>query len=673
MPTAETPEHNRDDFRAATELAESYRRIRDEIGKVIIGQDSVVEELLIGLFARGHVLLVGVPGLAKTLLVSTVARISSLSFRRIQFTPDMMPSDITGTDILQDDPETGRRRFTFIAGPIFANMILADEINRTPPKTQAALLEAMQERHVTRRRRRPIPCPTRSSCWRRRTRSSRKGRIRCPKPSSTGSCSMCWSSIPPATRSSRSSSARPATRRPTPAVVLTAEQIVALQHLVRRIPVPDHVFQYARDLVRASRPQEPEAQAEMVRKCVSWGAGPRAGQSLILAAKARAVLARPAARRASPTSATSPSPCCGTGSSPPFTPKPKGSAPTNHRPAARGGTRRKRAGGRTLWSAAEPEPGDKPVTCPGRALVVAETHSERLDPDALARFGRLELLARLVVEGVMSGLHKSPFKGFSVEFAEHRQYGPGDEIRHIDWRAFGKTDRYYVKEYEEETNLKAMIVVDSSGSMGYAGRTVSKLEHARRMAASLAYLMISQRDAVGLVTFDTQVRSMIPPRSAPGHFSVICQALEATRTGGESRSRGILHALAERIRRRGLVIILSDGFDELDDSDLCAQAPEAPPSRGAVLSRAGARGRRVSVPQARCSFAISSGRITCCASTRRRSSAAYLERFRSFCRQLEGAGARDGGRLSPGLDGRAGREDAARLPVTAIAARGLTR
>ena len=188
-----------------------------------------------------------------------------------------------------------------------------------------------------------------------------------------------------------------------------------------------------------------------------------------------------------------------------------------------------------------------------------------LDPTALARFGRLELLARLVVEGVTAGLHRSPFKGFSVEFAEHRQYGPGDEIRHIDWRAFGKTDRYYVKEYEEETNLKAYIVVDSSGSMGYAGRTISKLEQARRMAASLAYLMIGQRDAVGLVTFDTSLRSMIPPRSAPNHFSVLCQALEATNTGGETALGVILHSLAERIRRRGLVIILSDGFDDLDN------------------------------------------------------------------------------------------------------------
>jgi uncharacterized protein (DUF58 family) len=187
-----------------------------------------------------------------------------------------------------------------------------------------------------------------------------------------------------------------------------------------------------------------------------------------------------------------------------------------------------------------------------------------LDPTALARFGRLELIARLVVEGVMSGLHKSPFKGFSAEFAEHRTYGPGDEIRHIDWRAYGKSDRYYVKEYEEETNLKAYLVVDSSGSMAYAGRTASKFEHARRLAASLAYLMVSQRDAVGLVTFDDSVRALIPPRSAPGHFSVLCQALEATTTGGETPLSGILHALAGRVRRRGLIVILSDGFDEVD-------------------------------------------------------------------------------------------------------------
>jgi uncharacterized protein (DUF58 family) len=194
----------------------------------------------------------------------------------------------------------------------------------------------------------------------------------------------------------------------------------------------------------------------------------------------------------------------------------------------------------------------------------ASPSDPQFDPSALARFGRLELIARLVVEGVMSGLHKSPFKGFSAEFAEHRQYGPGDEIRHIDWRAYGKSDRYFVKEYEEETNLKAYLVLDASGSMGYRGRTASKFEHARQLAASLAYLMISQRDAVGLVTFDTEPRALLPARSAPGHFSVLCKALERAGVGGETPLSGILHTLAERIRRRGLVIILSDGFDQID-------------------------------------------------------------------------------------------------------------
>src|SRR5690242_4584105 len=193
--------------------------------------------------------------------------------------------------------------------------------------------------------------------------------------------------------------------------------------------------------------------------------------------------------------------------------------------------------------------GHQPSTRRRGNPMTARAEPPPLDPTALARFGRLELIARLVVEGVMAGLHRSPFKGFSVEFAEHRQYGPGDEIRHIDWRAFGKTDRYYVKEYEEETNLKVYLVVDSSASMAYAGRTASKFEHARRLAASLAYLMIRQRDAVGLVTFDDSVRALIPARSAPGHFSVLCKALEETRTGGETPLSGILHALAERIER----------------------------------------------------------------------------------------------------------------------------
>ena len=285
------PQPTRDDVAAVAGLAEEYRRMREEIAKVIIGQDEVVDQLLVSLFARGHVLLVGVPGLAKTLLVSTVARILSLSFRRIQFTPDMMPSDITGTDILQDDPETGRRKFAFIAGPVFANMILADEINRTPPKTQAALLEAMQERHVTAGGQTyPLPDPFFVLA----TQNPIEQEGTYPLPEAQLDRFMLNVRVPYPTPDEELEILRSTTGDvpPEPHVTLTGEQIVALQHLVRRVPVPEHVFAYARDLIRASRPNEPEA-TDFVRKCVSWGAGPRAGQALILCAKARAVLSGP--------------------------------------------------------------------------------------------------------------------------------------------------------------------------------------------------------------------------------------------------------------------------------------------------------------------------------------------------------------------------------------------
>ncbi len=186
-----------------------------------------------------------------------------------------------------------------------------------------------------------------------------------------------------------------------------------------------------------------------------------------------------------------------------------------------------------------------------------------IDPTVLAKFGRLELLARLVVEGVLSGRHPSPFKGFSVEFAEHRPYGPGDEIRHIDWRAFGKSDRYYVREYEEHTNLNAYLVLDTSGSMGYAGASISKLEHARRLAAAIAYLMIKQRDAVGLVTSSDQPGGMIPARTAPDHFSVLCRAMETSAANGSVPLHRLLQTLASRLRRRSFLVVLSDAFDEL--------------------------------------------------------------------------------------------------------------
>jgi uncharacterized protein (DUF58 family) len=191
----------------------------------------------------------------------------------------------------------------------------------------------------------------------------------------------------------------------------------------------------------------------------------------------------------------------------------------------------------------------------------------RFDPTELRKYAGLTLLARQVVEGFLTGVHRSPYKGFSVEFAEHRQYTPGDEIRHIDWRAVGKTDRYYVKEYEEETNLNAYLLVDASGSMAYRGskKALSKFEYAQHVAASIAYLMLHQMDGVGLITLDTKVRDLIPPKASPKHLLRVLTTLENTAPGGETAMAPLWHELAgHHLKRRGMVLILSDFFDQID-------------------------------------------------------------------------------------------------------------
>ncbi|SFI56618.1 AAA family ATPase [Planctomicrobium piriforme] len=288
--TGEIPNRDAADFeaQAVRGLAVAYRRMREEIAKVIIGQDEVVDQLLIAMFSRGHCLLVGVPGLAKTLLVSTVARILQLSFRRIQFTPDLMPSDITGTDVLQDDPETGRRTFQFMQGPLFTHVLLADEINRTPPKTQAALLEAMQERHVTvgsNTYRLPSPFFVLAT----QNPIEQEGTYPLPEAQLDRFMFNTVVRYPSAAEELRILKQTTGSHEPELKPALTGQQILALQEVVRKVPVAEHVFLYARDLVRATRPNEPDA-SPFIKKYLSWGAGPRAGQYLILGAKARAIL-----------------------------------------------------------------------------------------------------------------------------------------------------------------------------------------------------------------------------------------------------------------------------------------------------------------------------------------------------------------------------------------------
>ena len=275
------------DLKLLEQLKSARESILHELRKVIVGQDEVVEQILTVLFANGHCLLVGVPGLSKTLLVSTLARILDLKFNRVQFTPDLMPSDITGTEILEDDPATGRRAFKFIHGPIFANMLLADEINRTPPKTQAALLQAMQEYRVTAG---GVTYPLALPFFVLATQNPIEFEGTYPLPEAQLDRFMYHISVGyPSDREEEEIVANTTSAyEAEPKTVLHVSQILELQRLVRRIPVSTHVVRYAVRLARASRPG---AQAQdFVRDWVSWGAGPRAAQYLVLGAKARAAL-----------------------------------------------------------------------------------------------------------------------------------------------------------------------------------------------------------------------------------------------------------------------------------------------------------------------------------------------------------------------------------------------
>jgi uncharacterized protein (DUF58 family) len=195
---------------------------------------------------------------------------------------------------------------------------------------------------------------------------------------------------------------------------------------------------------------------------------------------------------------------------------------------------------------------------------VTEDYRRFLDPGVISRLKGMDIKARLVVEGFVSGLHRGPYKGFSVEFAEHRQYMPGDPIKHLDWKVYGKTDRFYIKEFEEETNLRAYIIVDASGSMGYSSDGITKLEYGCYLAASLAYLMLKQQDSVGLLTFDTKLRKYIPPRSVKRHLHVLLKELSGLGAREETDLGQSLHQLAQRVKRRGLVILISDLLDDED-------------------------------------------------------------------------------------------------------------
>jgi MoxR-like ATPase len=283
-----TEQPSSDDLAALERIKQANATIRTELSKVIVGQQEVIDQLLLAIFSQGHCMLEGVPGLAKTLMVSTLARSLHLSFCRIQFTPDLMPSDITGTEVIQEDKATGRREFKFLPGPIFSNLILADEINRTPPKTQAALLEAMQEKQVTiGGQRHPLPLPFFVLAT--QNPIEQEGTYPLPEAQQDRFMFKVFVRYPGYAEEYRIAETTTAEFNPDVQPVLTTEEILRLQQIVRRVPVAPHIIHYALRLVRATRVEQPEA-PQFVRDWCSWGAGPRAVQFLLLGGKARAVL-----------------------------------------------------------------------------------------------------------------------------------------------------------------------------------------------------------------------------------------------------------------------------------------------------------------------------------------------------------------------------------------------
>ena len=469
---------------SAEKVAEGRERILAELRKVIVGQDEVVEQVLIALFTGGHCLITGVPGLAKTLLIKTLADILDLDFKRIQFTPDLMPSDITGTEIL--DEEQGTRRLRFVKGPIFAQIILADEINRTPPKTQAALLEAMQEYHVTAAGR---TYPLERPFFVLATQNPIELEGTYPLPEAQLDRFMFnivitylseddeVTVVTQTTGDGRPHAGADSERRRHPAVPGAR---AAGRH--RR---GDRALRRAAGRTRRGRavPGAPE----FVEKWVKWGAGLRGSQALVRGAQGARADARPLSRvdQGHP----------GAGQADP--------APPHHdqllrRVGAHQLRRDHRAAARGGAGAEERDVSDAVDRARSRQF---------LDPGGrrAPRHARAEGAHRSS-KGFLSGLHRSPFKGFSVEFAEYRQYIPGDDLATIDWKVYARSDRYYVKKFEEETNLDCHLLLDVSGSMGYGSHHgMTKFEYGACLAASLGYLMNRQRDAVGLTAFDERI------------------------------------------------------------------------------------------------------------------------------------------------------------------------
>ena len=463
-----------------------------------------------------------------------------LKFSRIQFTPDLMPSDITGTDLVQEDATTGRRQMVFAPGPIFANIVLADEINRTPPKTQSALLEAMQEHRVTIQGR-TYQLAEPFYVFATQNPIELEGTYPLPEAQLDRFMFHIIIEHPPYDEEIEVVRTTTAILAPEFSRPVSGDDLVAFQRLVRKVPVAEPVMRHALDIVRASRPKDGNA-PDLVKKFVAFGASVRAAQYLVLGGKARALtsgryhvsfediraLAHPVLRHR---------------------------IITNFHAQSEGVTSDDVVD-RLLQAVPLPRSGNVGVARRNPRVPGARF----MDPKVLARIGNLELVSKAVVDGFINGLHKAPYFGASVDFAEHRGYVPGDDIRRMDWRVWARTDRYYIKEYEAESNMNFSVLLDVSKSMDYGGKGIKKIDYARIIAACLTSLVSHQRDRVGMAAFDSDIVEYVPPSAK--HLETVLHVLDRLKPGRPGSLKEPLHKLAEHYGRRGVLVLISDFYED---------------------------------------------------------------------------------------------------------------
>ncbi len=532
------------DDQAVERLNEAYRKITGELSKVIVGQKRVIEELLIGMFAGGHCLLQGVPGLAKTLMVRTLADTLNLSFNRIQFTPDLMPADITGTDVIQEDRTTGVREFRFIGGPVFANVVLADEINRTPPKTQAALLEAMQEHQVTaggKRHRLPDPFFVLA------TQNPIEQEGTYPLPEAQLDRFMFEILVDYPSEEEEFDLVRKTTSAAAPAVekALSHAEVAQLQEVVRRVPVADHVIRYAMQLARLTRRQQgtsPTSSAIMFRGERSAGepvprpGGQGAGHA------SRAGLRQYRGR-------------AGSGG-------PRAQAPHHYqlqRRGRRGLARRHRppadGAGCVRFCKVIEGWGIQGWTITGS---ISTRRRWRNSPGLTSRRGSSS-------RGTSPGCTKARIPASRSSSPSTASTPRATMCATSTGKSSAKPTAITSSGLRKKPTLPARSWSTPASRWPTArrGAAVSKLEYAQYVAAALAHIVIRQQDAVGLATFNTSVTRFLGPSSQAAHLKQLVHVMEHTAPGGETALGPIFHDLAERIRKRGLVIILSDLFDDI--------------------------------------------------------------------------------------------------------------